>query len=673
MKASMTRRHIRSSVPRGAGFGSILTLATAGVLAAVLMLPGETAALMPGLAAASEPGAELNDPHNIFRPFATETGEVQTVTGPNCTNPDNGAGGADVCNTTNPFLTENFQTAFGNGQDCETCHQPQLGWNVTPGFLADRFNDTQGKAEQFRVNDTVTDPRICGAPIATTPQADNAAAVNACVGSMSVAQKAQAYGLFVNLSIHRIALKDDPSKDDFTISATNKSVDGSISFGPTPVVTGTCETSATGCGPILPTGIDSQNPCVVQTGTPSATGCLPTIGVFRRPLITTNTFFDSSVLWDGRQNVCVTITPAPGACSATNFKTPPPPDLPGEGAILLANQVSGAAQTLPLSAKPTVAQDKMAAHFMTGIFTAMVESHGAGRLTAQGAHGGPQFLADMAANKQQPPCTPLVESPKLFSGGGNPPPGCSTARGFNLFVPFLPKNLQAGANTPAGIQAIFAFCDNEDRDDFGSPGKLAIACGENIFDNHPVNDPIVGRATLPAGQTSFGSTAPPNARCTSCHAAQNVGDNPNINFLLPYTPNGGIGQNPAEFVGGSTLASDDTFCSTHPTDPFCASKTFNLPDFKARTSMLPLYTLTQKSTGATVKLTDPGQALITHKFGNAGFQKPPVLRDLEPRAPFFHNGAAQDLDRLVEFYNQNFSIGLTNREKADLVAFLQAL
>jgi hypothetical protein len=289
----------------------------------------------------------------------------------------------------------------------------------------------------------------------------------------------------------------------------------------------------------------------------------------------------------------------------------------------------------------------------------------------------------MAANKQQPPCTPLVESPTLFSGGGNPPPGCATptgpasppnGRGFNLFIPFLPKSLQAGANTPAGIQAIFAFCAHADRDDFGNPDRIAIACGENIFDNHPVNDPVVGRDTSgsPVGG-SFGSSAPPNARCTSCHAAQNVGDNPSPGFILPYTPNGGIGQNPADFLGGSTLASSDPFCATHPTDPFCASQKFNLPDFEDRASKLPLYTLVQNGTGATIQLTDPGQALITHKFANAGAQKPPVLRDLAARAPFFHNGAAQDLPRLVEFYNQNFSIGLTEREEQDLVAFLSAL
>jgi hypothetical protein len=330
---------------------------------------------------------------------------------------------------------------------------------------------------------------------------------------------------------------------------------------------------------------------------------------------------------------------------------------------------------------------------MTGIFTAMTSVRGAGNLTDSGAQGGPQFLAALSAGSvgtRRPPCTPLVEATaSAVSGGGAGilPPNCAAptgpatppnGRGFDIFIPFLPANLQAGATTPAGIQAIFAFCASSDRFSLPNQGRLAIACGENIFDNRPINDPVIPRDTS-AVSGSFGSVAPPAARCTSCHSAANVGDNPSPAFILSYTPNGGIAQDPALFVGGATLASDDAFCATHPTDPFCATQTFNLPDFQERTSKLPLYTLTCNATsttcapGATVDLTDPGQALITHRFNNAGAQKPPVLRNLAARAPFFHNAAAEDLDHLVNFYNQNFSIGLTAQEHSDLVAFLSAL
>src|SRR5205814_1866157 len=53
--------------------------------------------------------------------------------------------------------------------------------------------------------------------------------------------------------------------------------------------------------------------------------------------------------------------------------------------------------------------------------------------------------------------------------------------------------------------------------------------------------------------------------------------------------------------------------------------------------------------------------------------KGPVLRALAARAPYFHNGFAKDLDAVVDFYNDRFELGLTDREHDDLVAFLLAL
>ena len=53
--------------------------------------------------------------------------------------------------------------------------------------------------------------------------------------------------------------------------------------------------------------------------------------------------------------------------------------------------------------------------------------------------------------------------------------------------------------------------------------------------------------------------------------------------------------------------------------------------------------------------------------------KGPILRGLAARAPYFHNGSAATLSDVVEFYETRFQIGLTPREKADLIAFLRAL
>jgi len=44
-----------------------------------------------------------------------------------------------------------------------------------------------------------------------------------------------------------------------------------------------------------------------------------------------------------------------------------------------------------------------------------------------------------------------------------------------------------------------------------------------------------------------------------------------------------------------------------------------------------------------------------------------------PRAPYFHNGFAADLDAVVDFYDTRFGIGFTKQEKSDLITFLRSL
>src|SRR5207249_9022932 len=56
-------------------------------------------------------------------------------------------------------------------------------------------------------------------------------------------------------------------------------------------------------------------------------------------------------------------------------------------------------------------------------------------------------------------------------------------------------------------------------------------------------------------------------------------------------------------------------------------------DGARRTPDLPLYTLRNRATGATVDTTDPGRALITGKWEDVGAFKVPILRGLAARAP----------------------------------------
>ena len=98
-----------------------------------------------------------------------------------------------------------------------------------------------------------------------------------------------------------------------------------------------------------------------------------------------------------------------------------------------------------------------------------------------------------------------------------------------------------------------------------------------------------------------------------------------------------------------------------------------ISDESRRTADMPLYTLQNKLTGETIKTTDPGRALITGKWKDIGRFKGPVLRGIASRPPYFHDGSAVDLNAVVDFYNDRFGMGLTELEKADLVAFLGAL
>jgi cytochrome c peroxidase len=88
---------------------------------------------------------------------------------------------------------------------------------------------------------------------------------------------------------------------------------------------------------------------------------------------------------------------------------------------------------------------------------------------------------------------------------------------------------------------------------------------------------------------------------------------------------------------------------------------------------MPLYTLRHKISGERVQTTDPGRAMVTGRWRDVGKFKGPILRALAARAPFFHDGSAATLADVIAFYDTRFGIRFTDREKADLLAFLRAL
>ena len=93
-------------------------------------------------------------------------------------------------------------------------------------------------------------------------------------------------------------------------------------------------------------------------------------------------------------------------------------------------------------------------------------------------------------------------------------------------------------------------------------------------------------------------------------------------------------------------------------------------------SGLPVFTLTCMQgplAGQVYHVTDAGKAMISGQCKDIGRFKGPILRGLASRAPYFHNGSAATLLDVVNFYDQRFGIGFTDRQKTDLVNFLNSL
>jgi hypothetical protein len=162
-----------------------------------------------------------------------------------------------------------------------------------------------------------------------------------------------------------------------------------------------------------------------------------------------------------------------------------------------------------------------------------------------------------------------------------------------------------------------------------SANQQSIARGQAIFNTRAIRISGV-RGVNDVVQGNINATL--NGTCTTCHDAPNAGDH---SVALPLD----LGL----------------------TDP----NTFN-------TDTTPRYTLVNKTTGASIRTSDPGRSLIDGKWAHVATFKGPILRGLAARKPYFHNGFAADLAAVVNFYDTRFHIGFTTQERIDLIAFLGA-
>ena len=162
--------------------------------------------------------------------------------------------------------------------------------------------------------------------------------------------------------------------------------------------------------------------------------------------------------------------------------------------------------------------------------------------------------------------------------------------------------------------------------------RASILRGQTLFNSHPINITGVNGLNDATGKTSIPGT------CGTCHDAPNVG---NHSVIAPLN------------IGIADVA--------NPLNPL-------------EVSYLPVIKLRQKAApNQEISTTDPGRALVTGKWADIGKFKGPILRGLSARAPYFHNGSAESLKDVIEFYNVRFGMGLTETEQADLAAFLSAL
>jgi cytochrome c peroxidase len=271
---------------------------------------------------------------------------------------------------------------------------------------------------------------------------------------------------------------------------------------------------------------------------------------------------------------------------------------------------------------PTLEQQTAIVNFELGLNSAQALDFRAGWLNFAGALGGPANLSNQA------------------------------------YYPGTNDSLGADPQGNAFSATVFTiFADWETSPD---PLRRTIAAGEKLFNTRALTiSNVRGLNDNAALAKALGTTvpiAPFAGTCTTCHDAPNVG-----NHSLPLALDIGTGHD-----------------SASESDPLIANglSQLSVPD-------LPVYRITgcpnpfqvpgQPAAPYVIFTTDPGKGLVSGLCSDMVRTKGPILRGLASRAPYFHNGAARDLNELLEFYNQRFQMNLTNEEKEQFIAFLNSL
>jgi cytochrome c peroxidase len=297
-------------------------------------------------------------------------------------------------------------------------------------------------------------------------------------------------------------------------------------------------------------------------------------------------------------------------------------------------QVIGAAKTLLLATNPSNADSDQVAAFMLGVNSdehfdtaagkdangnCLLSTCGAGLLNAEGAQGGVQNLQALALGSNAP-CTSFLANPCT-----------ANVPGYSIFNAWSNLSGSSSSNVPRG----------------------SVARGQEVFNNANLTIPSEGIPGLPQ---SAGTVI----HCTTCHATGNVGNNPDPTFFVR------IGTDSVQIL--TALAAIDSRVQIF------VDGVKELPEYclRPKSDPTPFSTAPCGTHTTDIKTTDPGRAMVTGNITDVGKFKPPILRGLAARSPYFHAGLAVAIDDLINFYNARFSIGLTDDEHTDLASFLEA-
>lgn len=346
-------------------------------------------------------------------------------------------------------------------------------------------------------------------------------------------------------------------------------------------------------------------------------GCDETnvISQYRRPLPTANLRFLSTVMFDGRES-----SPLTGTTKIVyaNYPSSLQADLAHQALDATVTHAQGD------GARPTAAEQEEIVNFEMALFSAQSFGFFTGPLNSAGGNGGPIPLTTL------PFFISMNSSVHALLPDGPEQPGGLVTPGDNQFTSNIFNLYNSWSKLP--------------NYDF----RASVARGQTIFNSRPItitgvagiNDDVSDGGLVSGGIPSLTGT------CGTCHDTPSVG-----NHSFPTPLNIGTG------------------------DPSPGNASVNLGALNI--SYLPQITVCELVNGVPgtncKTTTDLGQALIDGKFAHVGKIKGPILRGLSARAPYFHNGAAQNLLDVIHFYENRFGLVLTAQDEVDLLNFLSVL